>query len=209
MVYLRGTANQLQAARKRQRAGPPTLANKVAKLQRQVAHNTPGLNYFLRTESPNSDVSTGFDYQVANVNPTSEYVGSTQYRTEITGDTFYNKRIKIVYTADTDKISAMRLVVYSPKLADTIFKPQNTPQGFCTVADPAAFNVYFDEVIEMKESLDPLSFSRVIQLYNKMTEYNGGTATLERGPIRITLLYKNTIDANAGVIGYQLTTQDK
>ena len=99
MVYLRGTVNQLQAERKRRRAGPPSLANKVARLQRQVAHNTPGLNHFVRTESPDSDVTTGFNYQVANVNPTSEYIGSTQYRTEITGDTFYNKELKLIYTA--------------------------------------------------------------------------------------------------------------
>lgn len=208
MVYLRGTVNNLQKKRERYTPGPVSLSNKVARLQRQVAHITPALNYFIRTETPTSDAVSSFSYQTALINPTGEYVGSTQFRNEITGDTFYNKKLKVIWTGGPDnKIQAMRMVVYSPKLADTVFKPANTKQGFVTIPDPAAFNVYFDEVFQDYESLAPFNWSREIPLRNKLTEYNG--STLERGPIRISLMYLNESDNEAGTLGFQLVTQDK
>lgn len=215
---LRGTVNNLQQSRgtkRTLRVGPPTLANKIKRLERKVAHNTPGLNYFTRLSNPVSDVISSFNYQVATFSPSDTYVTDPQYRNEITGDTFYNKWLKLMYTDDasgtpgSSAVLQMRIVVYSPKLADTIFKPSDTAAGFATLPDPSAFNVYLDETIQDPNSLQALHFSRIIQLRNKVTEYNGSNTTMERGPINVTVLFQNTTNNKAGQFGWQLVTQDK
>lgn len=204
MPYLRGTK------RYRGESVPPiTLANKVARLQRQVALNSPNPNYFGNSVQLLSTATAPFDFQTANLNVTGEYKASPQFGSEITGDEYYNKLLRLVYTAEVDQIENFRLVVYSPKLADTVFQPSNTRNGFTSLPDPAAFNVYHDEVIHNPNSIQALEWKRTINLRMKKTTVNRSNGITEQGPIKVTVLYKNNVSAEGGTLGYQLVTYDK
>jgi len=198
-------------------AVPISLANKVARLSRQVARNKASPNYYGLQVQPVSTATTPFGYQAANVNVTTSYVGSPQFPSDINGDEWYNKMLRLRYTgepsaidpASNPPIDQFRLVVYSPRLADTVFRPANTRNGFTELPDPAAFIVYWDEVIQNPNSLQPLEWSRNIKLRMRKTIYNRSNSTLETGPIKVTLLYYNGEDNRAGTLGYQLITYDK
>lgn len=190
-------------------AGPPTLQNELYRLKRKVARITPGLNYFTRTATLSSSEIAPFSYHVVTVTPTEDFIADAAYRTLITGDDFLNKFIKLKYTGNTTVIQQVRIVVYVPMKPTTLFQPQSDASGFVTIPDPNAFRVLYDSMKVNPNSLQPLHWQHTIQLRNLMTVYNGSSSTIEKGNLKICVMYQNLTDELGGVLGWQLVTQDK
>jgi len=202
MPYLRGTKKAAVA-----KFAAPTIRNELDRLKRQVARNTASPDHFIRIVPLQGE--EGVEFHRIDIPFTTTFTTDAKYRDSITGDKYYNNWIKLKFHSINPACNALRVVVYSPKVTTAEFIPEQTVTGFVTPPDPAAFRVYYDQMIQNPNSLQPLYMQRLVNLRKTITEFNGSSNILERGNIRICLLVQNSSSQSLGFLGYQLCTTDK
>lgn len=205
MPYLRGSQKP------RVYRGPIPLQAQVNALRRRVNANTRALVHE-QGQVEIADTNTTTNYKLHTVDITALLTQGTKFRSNIIGDKFVNKWLKLRINTGPQDVKAMRVVVYSSLLADTIFSPtQANGSGIVTCPDPGAFFVFYDRFLQNESALNYQCENVWIPLRNIMTTYNGSNNTLERNPIRILFMWETTDPTNLqmGHLGYSHCVQDK
>lgn len=206
MAYLRGTARNSKLVYK----GPRSLQDQVNYLRKKIKNVTPALVYFHKSvELTDPDVTA--NYKSFQINITADFTSDAKFRNNVIGDEFMNKYLKLRYNSDGNDVTALRIIVYSSKLGDTIFQPSPNAAGLSTIPDPAAFKVFYDKFLTNENSLANQTENIFVGLRDLVTIYNDSNNTLERNPIRVVVLWQvATATSNtAGTMGYQYCVRDK
>lgn len=201
MPYLRGSF-------KKPTYKKASLENKVARLQRQVGRNTAGKEYFRNSVQL---VAIGSGYNSQDIDLTQSIISNARFRDVINGDRWYNRSINFRSVLFPD-VSACRFVLYSCKKASTFFNPATSAEGFTTPLDPAAFTVYKDFYVTMHDQTERATINENLSLRSLMTIYNDSSTVLEKGQIRIHMMWYDPGTTGGSINGnahWQLCVQDK
>jgi len=178
-------------------AGPPTLANKLKKLERQVAKNKPELLQFRYNDTiANTVVGTN----VFNIDISDDLTKWGSFRDNVTGDKWVNRQIHLNCFTEIDLIECARLVVYMPKNAFSIWSP-STGFEFVDQPDISAFKVLHDKIVYPNSSLiDTVNgggsrFSCHAKVnMNNTTVWNSSSGNFEKNRLRAVLIYSTPQD---------------
>lgn len=178
MPYLRGNKKQSKYRR-------PTLEEKLAYLERRINANTRAKanlhqNYTM--------TSAGVGYQLHTLNVTTDTINDALFRPIVNGDRFVNHYLRVNVVAHTNA-SIARVLVYSPSKPNTSFVPATSALGLCTNPDFEAFRVLKDTVINKPTSTSTKMHQIYVPLRNMVSIYNWSSGVLEKGEIKIMVLY--------------------
>lgn len=199
---LRGTSRKQQRAAFNQR---PTLQNQITALKAQVSRNKPETQYY-RVSGSYSAPSAGI--KITNIPITTDLIGSSSFRDNVTGDKWRNLMTKFKLTVGSSNIGAIRVLCYVPKTAGDRFAPASNE--FTEFPDPSAFWVLSDDLLQKPNDDANTSkvYSKAYNYKGMHTLYNSNAASLEKGECVITVIVQA---AGAGTVyqyGFMHTYQN-
>jgi hypothetical protein len=166
-------------------SGRPSLQMQVDKLKRKVAANKSEIFTFNQGASitPPSTNQTQ-----TNVNITDLIYTDTDFRDDITGNTWKNHWMDIRYIVPNN-MTTFRVVVYVPKRPGLNFVP--TTRAMLKQPDHNTFWVLYDKAVTPDVSTNHIYKAR-LNLKNLKTEYSSDGTTLDRGEVKVALIYGGT-----------------
>lgn len=180
--YLRGTKSNSNNAR------PPTLSNKVKKLEREVGRLKPTLEDFRW----NNTFVTVIGKSIHNLTVTEDIKDDADFRKKLLGDEWYNKQITCCFGATSANITRARIIIYSPKRGGSAAFAPSTGYEFVQVPDNTAWTVFSDTLHVAYTTNQPLTARVQASLKNYKTQYNSDGNIVERNNIKIYLVYQAT-----------------
>ena len=185
-----------------------TLSEEVSALKRKVALNTPSPYYF-RTTTTFLSGTAGVP-KVDGYDVTNNFVISDTYHDNVTGDKFINNSLHITLTK-LRSVYQLRMIVYVPKNPDVIYTPESSQKGLVAHPDPNSFWVLKDVYINDRNQFIDDSRQWFINLRKLQTTFNTDLKIIEKGRIRILLMYNTTGDSQTECLylGTRLSITDK
>jgi len=177
--YLRGT----KAFRSRK---APTLANKVNRLERQVNRQKPEKIHHI-----DSALVTVPTAQFAHVDKdiTRNFVDSTRFRDDITGDKWYNHSLKLKLHFNSP-IFGLRIVIYTPKRSGTTNAGLSASSASWTaILDPTAFIVHLDRYYNAPDINSEPKLGYYVNL-KSLCQYNSEVDIIDRNNVRVSILWE-------------------
>jgi len=177
-----------------------TLQNQITSLKRQVNRNKAETLYF--RYDGQIDGPAGSGNKIHNLIPTHNLITNPHFRTDVTGDRWINKFLKLKFYIEPD-VNAFRIVAYIPKKTGNRF----TPSRFTAFPDPSAFTILRDKLLTRTETDDidriasRQAYTTTINLRNRQSVYNSNNAILEKGEL-VVMLMSNGSDSTAGTKQY-------
>lgn len=170
--------------KKFQRAAP--VQAQLADLRRKVNRNTAETGHFLDTHvfAPASGALLSYP-----TNLTADFIGSSTFRDNITGDKWRNKtlHLNILAQPNVGTSPQFRFVIYKPKKAGTSWTPGGGLQPMVAFPDPSAFTLLYDKTWMPNRDGNQPAWKKTIKL-ESMTLYNQDSATIEKGELKMLVL---------------------
>jgi hypothetical protein len=186
------------------RGSPSANSLAIRKLQRQVALNIPEVINFYQnlTVTPASAA-----WRNHNIDLTNNFVGSTNYRDDITGEQFRNKRLQINFTFPYSYYY-VRIVLYRSHRPGAVLPLSNTETDFTRVFDPDAYTIYVDRQIAPFKAQNSHAQPRLnVNLKGLLTKFNSLNTTIEAGHLRMAVIHTGSTDPFS--YGYEHAIQNK
>lgn len=184
MGILSTDVGNLRGSRRTRRvvaAQPPTLANKVKRLEIQVAKQKPELQS-QRTEYGATIGSAGVSTATTDVG--GDFVAAADFRDMVTGDKWANKFMLLNLNDITRGATAKyRVCVYVAKRPSLVFVPA-TNHEFDAIPDSSNFHVLYDEVLTPANN-QHISIKEKINMNNMVSIYDHDNSVFAKGQIRI------------------------
>lgn len=195
--YLRGSSNKAWT-----NGRPPTIHNKVAKLERQVNKLKPTVEDFMF----NGTLSTAIGTNVHNIDVTSAIIGDPNFRDRINGDEWYNHRL-ILNLQSLSNLTRARIIIYSPKRADQNFVP-TTSYEFSDFPHKEQHTVYLDTLQSNAYSAQHWVSRAIAKLLSTKTQYDSDSTTVTKSPIKMCIIYRST-SVDVVRYAYKILVQNK
>lgn len=188
VYYLRGTGGrQTTTHLLPRRATQYPLSARLKRLEREVNKQKPELQQFRINRSTSSIAGVARnDFDV-----TADLVGSADFRDRISGDRWINKSIRVSLDGASNALSKVRIIVYSPTRASSLFIPA-TGFEFTQPLDHTAYRVFMDKSFTKAHSTQFLTAAVNCSLRNYETLYNSDGSTEDRNVIRVCLIWRST-----------------
>lgn len=165
----------------------PPLSARLKRLERQVNRQKPELQEYRVNRSTASSAGVAVnDFDV-----TEDLIGHASFRDRISGDRWINKQLRVTLDGASNALSKVRIVIYSPTRASSVFIP---PTGFEFTQHPdhTAYRVFADRTFVKPHSTAFLTAKLVASLRNFETLYNTDGTTEDRNTIRVCLIWRST-----------------
>lgn len=179
--YLRGTRAMIKYGPR-----PPTLRNKVARLERVVARARPERQTYT---DGNNTASISAGYGSVDVDLTNEFISSAGFREKITGDKWYNEALKFMFYTSNGQINHVRVVVYKHNRPSGAISWGTSTASFTLLPDPSAVTIYYDrtftQIASAATQIHGYGFCRC----RNQTIYNSDSNVIENNAIRIAFIY--------------------
>lgn len=185
----------------------PTLANKLAKLEREVKRSKPELQHFIKSGFITWSSAGVLSTQLA---ATRELINDASFRDQVTGDKWVNANLMVKLAATSASVQRLRVVVYCHKRAGTTtYGFTNTTSNFRDILDPTAIDVIGDYMVENQSSNSPILRSFRLPLRMRQTQYNSGADTIDRNAVQIAIIGESTATGIQLYYAYKLSFYNK
>lgn len=180
--YLRGSLMGIRTYKK------PTLTNKVARLERQVASQKPELHQYPNAYTANSSGS-GFNFLDRNI--TRDFIDSSNFRDNVNGDRFRQRGLKIYLHGLSGAVFNFRVVVYVNRRASTT---TFTPTSIGQIYDITATDLLYDQPFQKLYNAGQM-LHKVYVPMNRICMYNSDSDIIDKNGIRIVVMWQTTSGA--------------
>ena len=201
MPYLRGSTKKGPSSYSK-----PSIQNQLNTLKRQVGRNTPAKEFWRKTYAK---APVGAGHNQTTIDLTSDFINNVNFRDTVNGDKFNNwwGHLNITSVAG---VKNCRIVAYVPKKPGTTWAPALSGSGYVDHADPHAFWVIADRQMTLEQTTYPSTMKVRLNLRGMQTLYNTSSSVLERGDIRILIMWDTVNTSGTDVfLGAQLCVSDK
>lgn len=179
---LRGTVKRLN---RYYAPKPPTLKNKVDRLARAVSRNRPERQYFSDLDNT---ASFAAGYSAQDINFTSAFLASSNFRDKVTGDKWQNEFMKFMFYTSNGQINHVRVVVYSHMRPSAGVSWGTTIAAMSHIPDPTAVRIYYDRTFTQIASAATQIHGQGVARVRCMTAYNSDSGVFERNVLRIAFI---------------------
>lgn len=199
MGYLRGTVKRERAIAS---ANAKDNAFRLNWLERKVQRRRQELQ---DRHVTGTHVSTASNTNVLNFSPTSALIASSGFRSKIIGDQWYNHSLhaKIRGLGDTTAsgpgVTSIRAIIYVPRKQGTTF----VPVSFCETVDKSRFRVYAERTSVLQSNGGDCYVDLYANLKDLITWYDTSSTTLEKGEIKLCVIWKSTVAGTNMEVCYQ------
>jgi len=163
----------------------PSLQSQVDKLKRKVAANKAELFTFKQGGSITAPSTATAQ---TNVNLTDLFYTNSDFRDDITGNSWKNHWMDIRYGVPND-CTMLRVIVYVPKRPGLNFVPTTRPA--LQQPDHNTFWVLYDKAMTPDVNTNHIHKAR-FSLKNLRTEYSSDGSTLDKGEVKVAFIYGGT-----------------
>jgi len=191
MPYLRGSKTTRTAL-------PPTLPNRVKRLEVKVARNAPSTEHHLLNVSY---VNSGSGANIQTTNVTNSFATSAEFRDKILGDSFFNKGLQFRMTTTRADCERMRMIIYIPKRQNGTWAP-DLQFAYTEIPDPAEYTVLFDKVMLPKFGYETGGAPTIRGTYLQINGYAKSKSkviiddgNIQRNPMKVALVWDSTTAA--------------
>lgn len=179
-TYLRGSRKPLGVSG----GGPPTLANKVRRLEYKINRLRPELKEFRSNITYAVPVGIG---SLQTFTPTQDLIASPNFRDNVLGDRWRQCQLVIKLKGEDANLDTVRVMVYIPKSGAADHVPAN-PFRFTSMPDMSDVTVLADRLFEPSDPALTVHGTMKVPLNNVTALYDSTNTTLERGALKIMVV---------------------
>lgn len=186
-AYLRGSSRPPMYF-----GGPPTLANKIKRLEYKVNNLRPELKEFRTNatfQAPNG-IGSLTTYQ-----PTEDLIASPGFRNNVLGDRWRQTHLIIKFFGEDANLDDVRLMVYVPKSGTANHTPP-APYRFTAMPDMSDVTVLADRQWTAIDPALTIHGTMKVPLKNITALFDSTNTTLERGAVKIMVVTKSRAVTN-------------